>query len=180
MALPIQSNPEPSTSPVPHRSAGFTNTAIPKFDGTVCWQQLQQVFNAIAKSNGLDEETAALQLVTHLEGNALDVALSIPEDKRATLTGLSQALSDYYNSPGRLAIYRRKFEDVVRQDGEDPSVFATELEILATRGFGDTGPSARTRMVRVRFISGHPDCQLRCHLDSVPPDTPIQDIVDRC
>ena len=84
------------------------------------------MFNAIAKSNGLDEETAALQLVTHLEGNALDVALSIPEDKRATLTGLSQALSDYYYSPGRLAIYRRKFEDVVRQDGEDPSVFATD------------------------------------------------------
>ena len=35
-------------------------------------------------------------------------------------------------------------------------------------------------MVRDRFICGHRDCQLRRHLDSVPPDTPIQDIVDRC
>ena len=106
--------------------------------------------------------------------------LLMQEDKRATLTGLSKALSDYYNSPGRLAIYRRKFEDVVRQDGEDPSVFSTKLEILGTRGFGDAGPGARTRIVRDQFISRHWDCQLRCNLDSVPSDTPIQDIVDQC
>ena len=28
----------------------FTNTAVPRFDRTVCWQQHQQMFNAIAKS----------------------------------------------------------------------------------------------------------------------------------
>ena len=48
--------PRTSTSPVPRRSVRFTNTAVPKFDGTVCWHQHQQVFNAIAKSNGWDEE----------------------------------------------------------------------------------------------------------------------------
>ena len=96
MAPPIWSNPEPSTLLVPRRSVCFTKTAVTKFDGTVCWQQHQQVFNDIAKSNRWDEETAALQLFAHLEGNALNVALLIPEDKRATLTGLSQALSDYY------------------------------------------------------------------------------------
>ena len=136
--------------------------------------------NAIAKPNGWYEEMAVLQLFAHLKGNALTVALLIPEDKRATLAGLSQVLSDYYNSPGRLELYRRKFVDVLRQDGEDPSVFTTELEILATRGFRDTGPSARTRMVRDRLISGHRDCQLRRHLDSVPADTAIRDIVERC
>ena len=31
---------------------GFTNTAVPKVDGTVCWQQHLQVYKAIAKSNG--------------------------------------------------------------------------------------------------------------------------------
>ena len=82
------------------------------------------MFNAVAKSNEWDEEMAALQLFTHLEGNVVNVTLLIPEDKRATLTGMSQVISDYYNSLGRLAIYQRKFEYVVRQDGEDPSVFA--------------------------------------------------------
>ena len=74
---------------------------VPRFDGTVSWHQHQQVLNAIAKSNGCYEETAALQLFAHLEGNVLNVALLMPEDKRATLTELSEAMSDYFNLPGR-------------------------------------------------------------------------------
>ena len=42
------------------------------------------------------------------------------------------------------------------------------------------GPNARTRQIRDRFIAGHPSCDLRRHLDGVPHDTPIRDIVDRC
>ena len=54
------------------------------------------------------------------------------------------------------------------------------IRILAARGFGDASPCAQTQMVRDRFVSGHRDCALRRHLDSVPPDTPIRDIVDWC
>ena len=61
-----------------------------------------------------------------------------------------------------------------------PSASATELEILAVRGFGDIGPQARTRMVRNRFISEQQSCRQRRHLDSLPPDTSIREIVDRC
>ena len=38
------------------------------------------------------------------------------------------------------------------------------------------GPNARTRLIRDRFIDGHPNCDLWQHLDSVLPDIPIQDI----
>ena len=48
-------------------------------------------------------------------------------------------------------------------------MFATKLEIMATRGFGDAGLSARTWMVRDRFISWHRDCELRRHIDSLLP-----------
>ena len=34
-------------------------------------------------------------------------------------------------------------------------------------------------MIRDRFIAGHPNCALQRHLNSVPPETPIRDIVDR-
>ena len=36
----------------------------------------------------------------------------------------------------------------------------------------------RLRIIRDRFIAGHDCCELR--LDSVSPETPIRDIVDRC
>ena len=62
----------------------------------------------------------------------------------------------------------------------DPSIFATELETLALKAFGDMGHLARLRLVRDRFITGQDSCALRRHLDSVSPETPIRDIVDRC
>ena len=105
----------------------FTNTAVPRFDGDGCWQQHLQICNAIAKSNGWTDEMAALQLFAHLEGEALNVALLMPEGERANREGIS----NYYNSPGRLAVFRRKF-----RTGVDPATFATELEILAVRGYG--------------------------------------------
>ena len=76
--------------------------------------------------------------------------------------------------------YRRQFEKTVQQDGEDPSKFAVALETLAVKAFGDIGPKARNRIIRDQFIAGHPNSVLRRYLDSVPPETPIRDIVDRC
>ena len=40
--------------------------------------------------------------------------------------------------------------------------------------------SSICRMVRDRFIADQQSCGLRRHLDSVPPDTPIREILDRC
>ena len=45
------------------------------------------MFDAIAQSNGWDDATAALQLLSHLEGDALNAALLVPEVRRATRTG---------------------------------------------------------------------------------------------
>ena len=42
------------------------------------------------------------------------------------------------------------------------------------------GKCTRNWMVRDRLIAAQRSCGLRRHLDSVPPDTPIRDTVDRC
>ena len=55
------------------------------------------------------------------------MALLMPEDQHDSPEGLTKALSEYYNSPGRLAIFRRKFDNVSRQDGEDLASFTMEL-----------------------------------------------------
>ena len=51
--------------------------------------------------------------------------------------------------------------------GEDPPVFAVELETLAMRAFGDLSSLARLQLVRDRFIARQMECSLRRHLDSV-------------
>ena len=115
----------------------FTNTALPVFSGAECWFQHFHIVQAIVKSNGWLEETAALQLFAHLKGEALNVALLLTKEKRESWTGLVSGLSAYYQSPGRLAVLRRRFESAFRRPGLDPATFATELGILAIQGFED-------------------------------------------
>ena len=111
-----------------------------RFGGTTSWEQYRQVFDAIVLSNGWDNETAALQLFSHLEGDALNVALLVPISRRLSRTGLVDVLSAHYGSPGRLANYRRQFEKTNRTAGEDPSIFATALETV--KAFGDMGQTS--------------------------------------
>ena len=160
--------------PVPLvRQAALTTTKVPWFNGSTSWEQYQQVFDAIVLSNGWGDATAALQLLSQLQDDALNVALLIPMQ-------LTDALSSHYGSPGRVANYRREFDKTVRKRGEDPSNFAITLETLAVKAFGNMSQTARLRLIRDRFIAGHESCDLRHYLDCVPPDTPLRDIVDRC
>ena len=104
--------------PVPlARQAALTTTKVPWFDGSTSWEQYLLVFEAIVLSNGWGDTTAALQLLSHLQGDALSVALLTPMPLQATRKELTEALSSHYGSPGRLANYRREFDKTVRKMG---------------------------------------------------------------
>ena len=51
------------------------------------------MLDAIVVSNGWDDATAALQLLSHLAGDALNVALLVPASRRAWRMGLVDALT---------------------------------------------------------------------------------------
>ena len=162
------------------KSRRFTNTALPVFSGAECWFQHSHIVQAIVKSNGWPDETAALQLFAHLKGEALNVALLLTREKRESWTGLVSGLSAYYQSPGRLAALRRRFKSAFRQPGLDPAMFATDLGILAIQGFEDMKEQARDTMISDKFIAGQRQCALRQQLDGFAQGTPIGEIVDSC
>ena len=152
LAPPGPPTPPTLVPPARPRPAAFTTTKVPKFSGSTSWDQHRQVFDAIVRLNGWDDATVDMQLLSHLEGDALNVALLVPEVTRIIRIGLVGALTDHY---------QRQFENTVRQDGEDPSKFAVALETLAVMAFGDMGPNARTRIICDWFIAGHPNSALR-------------------
>ena len=159
----------------------FTDTELPVFSGEEeGWYRHIHIVQAIIKSNGWSEETAALQLFVHLKGEALDVALLLKKKVRETWAGLVQGLTAYYQSPGRLAGLRRQFAGALRHPGLDPATFATDLGMLAIQGFGDMKEQARDTMIRDKFINGQEQCALRRQLDGFAPGTPIGEIVDSC
>ena len=101
------------------RRVALTTTKVPRFDGTTSWEQYHQVFEEIVQSNGWDNDTAALQLFSHLEGDALNVAHLVPLARRLSRSGLVD--------------YRRQFERTTRKVGEHPAIFAMALETLAVK-----------------------------------------------
>ena len=137
----------PPVAPTPRQSA-FTTTKVTRFGCMTSWEQYWQVFDAIVLSNRWDDATAALQLLSHLEGDALNVALLVPVSRRTSRTGLVDLLSAHYGLPGRLADYRRQFEKTTRSAGENPSIFALALETLAAKAFG-----VMVQMARLRFAA---------------------------
>ena len=67
----VQSGPSTSVTkapPVQSKPEAFTSTKVPKFSGVTGWDKYRQVFDVIVWSNGWDDATAALQLLSHLEG----------------------------------------------------------------------------------------------------------------
>ena len=91
---------------------------------------------------------AALRLVAHLEVDALNVVLLVPESQRVLPGILVGALLEHYGSPGRLAEYGRQFERVSRSPGDDTLVFAIDLETLARRAFVDVDASVGLQLVQ--------------------------------
>ena len=178
--IKVSSVKSPAIPSPPTKRSGFTSTPVPRFSGMSSWEQYRQVFEAITCSNGWDDVTTALQLLSHLDGDALNVALLVPEFQWVLPGVLVKPSSEHYGSPGRLAENKHQFKRALRRPGDDPSVFAIELETLARRAFVDIDSSIQLQMVRDRFIDGQAECALCRHLDSFGPDFPVRDIVDSC
>ena len=108
-------SPAPAVNRPQPRQARFTSTTVPRYSGKSNWEQYREIFEAIVCSNGWDYVTAALQLLSHLDGDALNVELLVPESQRAMPEFLINSLSDHYNSPGRRAEYKCQFQRVAQR-----------------------------------------------------------------
>ena len=114
--------------------SGFRSKPVPMYAGKSSWDQYRHVFETNVCSNRWDGVTAALLLVSHLEGDALNVALLVPASQRVLPGVLVGALSEHYGSPGRLAEYRRQFERASRSPGDDLSIVCSEGIGLVSAG----------------------------------------------
>ena len=94
-------NQTPAVSLRPQRRSGYTSTPVPRYSGKSNWEQHRDVFEAIVCLNGWDDVTAALQLQSHLDGDALNVALLVPESRRVKPGFLIKSLSEHYGAFGR-------------------------------------------------------------------------------
>ena len=79
----------------------------------------------------------------------------------------------WFNGSTSWEQYQQVFDATVLSNGWEDAT-------AAVKAFGDIGQTVRLRLIRDQLIAGHESCELRRHLDCLPPDTPLRDIVDRC
>ena len=133
----------PGVQPVMHtpRQAAFTTTEVPRFGGTTSWEQYRQICDAIVLSSGWDDATAVLQLLSHLEGDALNVTLLVPMSRRTSRMGLVDALSAHYaHSPLTFTL-----------DSVPPEMLWTDAEsgrVTQTQGFDGSVSLVRNQFIR--------------------------------
>ena len=129
----------PAVTLRPPRRSGFTSTPVPRYSGKSNWEQYREVFESIVRSNGWDDVTAALQLLSHLDGDALNVDLLVLESRRVVPGFLIKSLSDHCNAPGRLAEHKRQFQRAFRRPGDGPSIFAIFFKTINASSEGVYG-----------------------------------------
>ena len=116
--------PKPPAVVLLVRQAALTMTKVPWFNGSTSWEQYQQVFDVIVLSNGWGDATAALQLLSHLQGDALNMALLVPMPRRASRKELTD--------PCRLITDRRvdlqtTVDNLIKQCGSQERTLLTLL-----------------------------------------------------
>ena len=73
----------------PSRQVTFTSTKVPKFAGVTSWEQYRQVFDAIVLSNGWDDATAALQLLSSFEWGRIECGYFSTGIQTSVASGIS-------------------------------------------------------------------------------------------
>ena len=134
----------PAVALWPPRPSGFTSTPVPRYSGESNWEQHREVFEAIVSSNGWDGVTAALQLLSHLDGDALNVALLVSACDAGIFDKVVIKSLQRSKASGRI---QASVSAGVPASGDDPSIFAIELEMLARRAFIDIDTSIQLQMV---------------------------------
>ena len=77
------------------------STPVPRYSGKSNWEQYREIFERLCVPTVGMMSRRALQLVSHLDGDALNVALLIPESWRVP-GFLIKSLSEHYKRSGVL------------------------------------------------------------------------------
>ena len=130
-------------------------------------------FELVSNCNGWDSSEKALQLVSSLEGAALDAL----ERVQGTLTylGVVDALQLCFPDYECASSFQNAFDTASRKPGEHAGPFATRLGDLAYKAYPDVPGCSLASLVLRRFIMAQP-CELKNQITLVNP-TNIKDAV---
>ena len=126
------------------------------------WSAWFRHFLAVADVHGWSKEQRALQLVSHLDETAMNVAQELRDNELYNYDVLVKLLSERFDPASRVSASR--FHARSRRHHEDADAFADALAELCWVGYPQSPPELRQEMIAEQFMRGQSDPELKKYL----------------
>ena len=128
------------------------------------WPAWFRHFRAVADVHGWSKDQRALQLVSYLDGTAMNVAQELVDNDLYNYDVLVKLLSDRFDPASRVSAFRSRFHGRSRRHHEDADTFADALSELCQVGYPQSPPELRQELIAEQFVRGQSDPKLKKYL----------------
>lgn len=172
--LPRRLPSPPKAPPTHHQAASLVPSPQGKrkpseFDGKVAWEAYLAQFEMLAAAQGWNDGECALQLVSSLRGQALEVLAHLTPAQRSVYSCVVGALERRFGQHLQAEVYRARLRGRVRGPGEPLPRLAQDVETLVRRAY----PAATEEMVAALsqdyFVDSLRDRQLQLYIKQAHP-----------
>ena len=172
--MPPRLSSPPRAPPAHHQAASFGPSPQGKrkpseFDGKVAWEAYLAQFEMLAAAQGWNDGECALQLVSSLRGQALEVLAHLTPAQRSVYSCVVGALERRFGQHLQAEVYRARLRGRVRGPGEPLPRLAQDVETLVRRAY----PAATEEMVAALsqdyFVDSLRDRQLQLYIKQAHP-----------
>ncbi|KAF6213657.1 hypothetical protein GE061_011379 [Apolygus lucorum] len=130
-----------------------------KFDGSQPWEEYQSHFETVARSNGWDKVMMGSALASSLTGVALPILKELAGSQ--DYGELVAALTSQFGDSNRAQLYMDRLRVRSQLQGEDISVFAREVRVLARKALPGIPRDSIELLVVSQFVEGLRDRRVR-------------------
>ena len=125
----------------------------------------------------------ALQLVSYLDENAMNVAQELGDDELYDYDVLVRLLGDRFDPASRVSASRSRFHDWLRRHHEDADSFADAITELCRVCYPQSSPELHQELISQQFVRGQSDTELKKYLWVVirtQKDRKLQTLIEVC
>ena len=143
------------------------------------WPAWFRHFRAVADVHGWDKNQRALQLVSHLDETAMNVAQELGDDELYDYDILVKLLGDRFDPASRVSAFHGRS----RRHHEDADSFADAITELCRVGYPQSSPELCQELISEQFVRGQSDPELKKYLWVVirtQKDRKLQTLIEDC
>lgn len=134
------------------------------FDGLISLEAYLAQFEVIAEAQAWDDHEKAVQLVSSLKGQAVEVLSHLTMLQRTSYESVKTALERRYGHQYQEEAFRARFRARIRTRGETLQHLAQDLEALVHRAYPGANENLIVVLLRDQFVDALQDYQLQVYV----------------